>query len=58
MMTEYEWKSLAFGLTSTALYLFWARYQWETPDRHMTGALTFYALANVCLLWPLLRKLI
>jgi len=55
-MTEYEWKSLGFGLTSTLLYLFWANFQRETDDSHMAGALLFYAGANLFILWPLVRK--
>ena len=57
-MTGYEWKSLGFGLTSTLLYLFWAWFQSGTQEKHMSGALLFYAGANLFLLWPLLRKLI
>lgn len=57
-MTGYEWKSLGFGLTSTLLYLFWAWFQAGTEQKHMAGALLFYAGANLFLLWPLIRKLV
>jgi hypothetical protein len=47
--------TLAFGLTSSALYLAWAAFSYFTEQRHMTGALVCYAIANLFLLWPLIK---
>ena len=55
-MSEYEWKSLGFGLASTTLYLFWSNFQRHTEEPHMAGALLLYAGANLFILWPLISK--
>ena len=44
--------TVAFGITSTLLYIGWAVFSYFTPQKYMTGALLFYAGANVFLLWP------
>jgi len=51
-----EKAALFFGLTSSTLYLFWAAAYFGTEDRHMTGALICYAMANVFLMWPLIKR--
>lgn len=48
--------TLFFALISTSLYLGWAGATYFTSERHMTGALLFYAGANVFLVWPILKK--
>lgn len=48
--------SLIFGGLSSMLYLAWAACMWNTDQRHMTGALLFYAGANVFLMLPTIRE--
>jgi hypothetical protein len=53
---SYDQKTLCFGIASTLLYLFWARFQLGTKEPHQAGALVLYAGANVFLLWPVIRR--
>ena len=50
--------SVAFGLTSTFLYLGWAFFASQTQESHMGVALSFYAGANIALMWPTLMRVI
>lgn len=53
---SYDQATLAFGIASSTLYLFWAFYQWHTPERHMAVTLTFYAMANMPMLYPVMKR--
>jgi len=48
--------TLFFALTGTLWYICWAVCSYFTNQQHMTGALLFYAGANVFLVWPILKR--
>ena len=47
--------ALFFGLSGSALYVGWGVSR-IADEPHLTGALLCYALANLFLMWPVLRK--
>lgn len=57
-MSKVEIVTICFGCSSAVLCACWAAFSWQTTEKHMTVVLLCYAVANVSLLWPLIRKVV